>query len=789
MTIKELGSDQVGILIDLHGHSRHSTEPTNWVRHKFPFYPESLVDPKDYYRKLKEKGMSEIALTDHNEIQGCLDLNAAGLFCPLCAEITGHFLDGCKVHVLVYEITVAQYHKTIELRFNIYGLVRYLRTEKINHALAHPLYSVNNLLTADHVRQLLVLFDFFEINGARSEEFNQLVRKVVREVSGDQLEAIAQKFGIKDALTNPLKKFFIGGSDDHSGLKGAKVYTWHPGKTIADIFSSPEKIEIIGQGSVPMDMAQDLYSILYQKIKHSTALEEIIPYNEALQIIDTFLDQSNGHKRFLKSLFVKAKTFFGSQQVDSSDFQSVLISILTKVAEDKSDSKQPNHSKGWFELVSSVLDESIRHIINHIDEANKKGDIFEIMRSVLSLAVLASVFPIGFYLAYFIFHDTRLGARKLAAEILEKPGYELKKLRVAHLTDTFHAMNGVSRNLQQMQILAEELALDYKLIICDNQESQWGEKVFPPVASCDLPFYPEVKMIWPPMLEMLEYFYQQDFTHIHVATPASMGLFGLGLSTIFKVPLYITHHTALPQYIRTYTEEPMAEDAMWKYLRWFYRYCDKIFVPSLYFRDDLIRNAVPPEKIVLVPKGVDTERFQPGPKPDDGIFRLLYVGRISSDKDLPILVDAFKLLNRSNIKLIVVGDGPYREKMEKKLRGFPVEFTGYLEGAELVQCYQKADLFVFPSTKDTFGNVVLESHACGLPIIVTDIGGPKENVRHGFDGFIVEGLSVYALRDQIIAAIALDKEMLQTMGKVGRKEVEKRTFKKAFEEFLELYDW
>ena len=106
--------------------------------------------------------------------------------------------------------------------------------------------------------------------------------------------------------------------------------------------------------------------------------------------------------------------------------------------------------------------------------------------------------------------------------------------------------------------------------------------------------------------------------------------------------------------------------------------------------------------------------------------RLLYAGRVSREKDLHLLAEAFRRLwaEQPDITLTIVGDGPYLEDLRQLLRGTPTTFTGYREGEELATLYATSDLFVFPSATDTFGNVVLEAQASGVPIIVTNQGGP-----------------------------------------------------------------
>ena len=152
-----------------------------------------------------------------------------------------------------------------------------------------------------------------------------------------------------------------------------------------------------------------------------------------------------------------------------------------------------------------------------------------------------------------------------------------------------------------------------------------------------------------------------------------------------------------------------------------------------------------------------------------GSVKFLYVGRVSLEKNLELLVEAFMALIDSGtcVNLIIVGDGPYRAEMESKLTGYPVIFTGFLHGEELCAAYASSDVFVFPSTTDTFGNVVLEAQASGIPVIVSDSGGPKELMKDGTTGLIVAAHDSRALIDAM-RYFAENLPLIRTMGNEAR---------------------
>jgi glycosyltransferase involved in cell wall biosynthesis len=234
----------------------------------------------------------------------------------------------------------------------------------------------------------------------------------------------------------------------------------------------------------------------------------------------------------------------------------------------------------------------------------------------------------------------------------------------------------------------------------------------------------------------------------------------------------------------------------WTYLLWFYDQAGIVLTPSKYTANELAAKGVDPAKIRVVPGGVDIEKFHPdkadrikgsenGSEPKRTI---LYVGRVSKEKNLPLLVRVFKDLVDmvDNIRLKVVGDGPYRTEMEKELIGLPCTFTGCLEGDKLSEAYASADLFVFPSVSDTFGSVVLEAQASGIPVIVSDMGGPRENMIHGKTGLVVNGNDGVGLLNAIVTLIR-EPEQLHSMGRAARLYAEDRSFDAAFERSWNLY--
>ena len=184
---------------------------------------------------------------------------------------------------------------------------------------------------------------------------------------------------------------------------------------------------------------------------------------------------------------------------------------------------------------------------------------------------------------------------------------------------------------------------------------------------------------------MLTYCFEQNFDFILAATPGPVGMAALAISKILKLPFHGTYHTAFPQYVGAFTEDQALEDAAWRYMVWFYNQMNVIYAPSQAVKRELAEKGIDAGKILVYPRGVDTNRFHPSKR--NGFFRkremgtgtkFLYVGRISKEKDLHILSDAFRKISvqRPGCELVVVGDGPYLDEMRRQLRDLPAFFTG-----------------------------------------------------------------------------------------------------------------
>ncbi len=761
--------------IDLHVHSNSSKHPNEWILRQLGAQ-ECYTHPEEVYRIAKARGMDAVTITDHNSIDGCLAIAHHGDTFISCEYTTYFPDDGCKAHVVCYNITPQQHERIQEVRSNIFELAAFLKRRKIVHTLAHALFSPNSKLTPDHFDHLLKLFDTWEINGAKDFWANHYLKVILDAVKPDR------------KLT--------AGSDDHSSLTIAHAWTEVPGaRNIKEFLEGiAAGRTIVGEKkSTPHTLAWNIYSVGLQWLKHTNTV------NGSLSILDQYLlpperqRKSLGTKAWLNSLVVSPRYW-------AREIAVAAIGREFEKADNGSFAHLPDCQR-WFHLMDTITSKHIVKLGNDLINQLAARNYYSVFSNTgLPFALHALLAP------FFAAFGKYSSQRALGIEILRR--YRLKEIqpiKVAKFTDTFGTVDGVSRTLDEQLREAMRTGKDYTIISCVGEDNRCGLKVFPPLGMIDTPEFQQQKLCWPPILKMLDYCYTEQFTQIQASTPGPVGLAAMITAKTLGLPFQAVYHTHIPEFVGKVTDDPFMEEMCRKYCLWFYDSADVIFTPSEHTKNDLVKHGLRGEKIKVYPRGVDTLFFTPAKRSDywhrkwgvaDGTVKALYVGRVSKEKNLPILVQAFKTvvgsLKQDNdgaadpgIRLLVVGDGAYFEEMKDTCDGYPVTFAGELHGEELAEAFASADLFVFPSTTDTFGRVILEAMASGIPCIVSDVGGPKENIVHGVTGLVAPADNEAALSLAIMTlAFNMDRE---EMGKEAREFTETKSLSGAFDQYWSLY--
>src|SRR2546430_12850373 len=334
------------------------------------------------------------------------------------------------------------------------------------------------------------------------------------------------------------------------------------------------------------------------------------------------------------------------------------------------------------------------------------GNMLESMQALTAMA------PILIILAPYIygFHSqapSRKWLQKIFRELTGEIPEALQNNKRAWFTDTLEDVNGVATTIRKMT--AAGAAAGKELIVITSRNELTVDDIpiknFKPIGEFELPEYELQKLSFPPILQMLDYIQREKFSEIIISTPGPIGLTALLAAKMLNLQTSGIYHTDFPQYVRILTEDSFLESVTWRYMHWFYGQLDTVFVNSEEYRESWIKRGLDPAKLKIFPRGLDTELFQPARRDPaffekfgtcNGEVRLLYVGRISREKDLDLLVTAYRRLRDEGlpVELLVVGHGPYSEALAETLPD--AIFTGYLRGKELAAAYASADIFAFP---------------------------------------------------------------------------------------------
>src|SRR6184192_3950315 len=790
---------------DLHIHSRYSARSEEWLFRRFDF-PDSYSAPKELHRQLLERGMDYVTITDHDTIAGCLQIiNLPHSF--ISEQVTTYFPhDPCKLHILVWGISQEQHGEIEGVRDNILELQHYLQTAQIAHAVAHPLYSVNGQLDASHLERLILLFKHFEgINGLRDALLSDLAQTLFKQLTPEKIDVLANRHNLAPTHTEPWKKILVGGSDDHGGQFAASAFTETPAAKSAEKFLERVRngeCSAHGHGGTPLVLSHGFYNTVACFIQDR--------FNEKLGPGAALLE-----KMFSRFMEGRAPTEFTLKEKMEFIVQGVLSGKIF-------DFVKPANVSLWKELSGYFAQPEVKARLaaqlDGVHEPERRTFLMANMvaeqltfrffqkfvqeigsgNMVESMQALSAIAPILVILTPYIygFHSqapSRKWLRTVFSELTGEIPLALQNRKRAWFTDTLEDVNGVATTIRKMTAAGAEAGKEL-VVVVSSSESHVDDipiKNFPPIGEFELPEYELQKLSFPPILQMLDYIQREKFTEIIISTPGPVGLTALLAAKMLNLQTSGIYHTDFPQYIRILTEDSFLESMAWRYMHWFYGQLDTVFVNSEEYRQSWIKHGFDPARLKILPRGLDTELFTPARREAvfwekfgaaNGQVRLLYVGRISREKDLDVLADAYRRLRDEGVavQLFVVGHGPYSEAFAQSVP--EAFFTGYLRGKELATAYASADIFVFPSTTDTFGNVILEAQACGVPVIVSDSGGPKELVEDRTNGLITRSRDVNDFT-QAIRSLATDPALRERMGRFARDSVIDLSWPSAFGRF------
>lgn len=676
---------------DLHVHSVYSTDSGNYALRRARL-GESYTAPERVYRVCKARGMDLVTISDHNTLEGALRIaHLPAAF--LSVEVTTRFPgEEIPLHVLVWDLTEQDHRDLQPYRSSVFELVAFLRERGLAHGLAHPLYRMGNRLTVAHMEQLLVLFGIWEgRNGARSRESNELACRLAASLTPETVARLADRHGLEPPA-HVGRVALTGGSDDHGALDVATTWTETPAASAEEFFSE------IAAGRGGPGGAHGSTT----KLAHA-----------------------------LTALLVNAYRAGGGELPD------MLAARVERLFDSDGKNADERHAEisGAMGDLARVLGERAR--AGGVGLSSLPG-IGGRLGAVAFAAALQAP-----YLATAHHHaDSRQSLRAIEHGFfggdVEEP-----HPRALVFTDTFAEMNGVAGTMRQLAAASAAGGFAGTVVTAGDRAPS-GAVALRADWVASLPGYETLELAFPVPTDVLACVEQERPDVVHVATPGPVGLCGLAVARLLGIPVVGSYHTELGPYALHLTRDLLVAQATEGYVDWFYRQCTTVLAPTASVAATLRARGY--RDVGIWGRGVDHELFHPRRR--DELLRtqllvgadalLLSVGRISHEKRLDSLLQAYAALTRAlpSVRLLIVGDGPARRELERTAPA-GVAFYGEARNEELARLYAAADLFCFASTTDTFGQVLLEAAASGLPVVAAGAGGALDLVGDRETGLLV----------------------------------------------------
>ena len=694
---------------DMHCHSTASELSRLGVQRAVGL-PECATPPEEVYELAKRRGMDFVTITDHDTIDGVMEIaDRPDVF--VSEELTAAFRgEPQEVHVLCYGIDPADHEWLQAHRGDVELCAAYMYEREIACALAHPYYTVAAPLTARHRRRLAELFAVWEVrNGARAPELNRPAATYVATRDGTG----------------------IGGSDDHAGVDVGRTWTEAPRAA-----SPAEFLARIRGGEALAAGAQGSAA----KWAHAAI---------ALAIRALGVDSSSGAPDPRRVLGMAARLLREGEvrqgatggDLDPEDARCLLAAWLSAVGLQDHSGEQlialmqedgfshadlyrracRAHERRLGQAVETVLAAAR----GEADVAAAAGGVFD--------ACIAAV-PYAPAAAFLANEQVKLRAISPVNGRLGGSGADHTP-RVAIIADGIGSTHGVSRTIQEIrqrgverfeiEVLGTDAAVDRRLAA---------------VAEIDVPFYPGLRIGVPSLPGAVQALADGCFDAVHVCSPGPAGIAGALVARALALPLLGSYHTELVAYAGLRSGERRVAEAMAAAVALFYNACDLVLSPSGASDQALAAIGTPAERVLRWDRGVDTSRFDRSLRTRGAAeerLDVLYSGRITREKGADLLAAAFLLAREREprLHLVLAGGGPEQERLAERL-GEDATFLGWLEGEDLARAYAEADIFLFPSATDTFGQVILEAQASGLPVVAVAAGGPLSLIDDGVDGLL-----------------------------------------------------
>jgi glycosyltransferase involved in cell wall biosynthesis/predicted metal-dependent phosphoesterase TrpH len=738
--------------VDMHCHSTASQESKLGVQRAVGL-PECATPPQEVYELAKRRGMDFVTITDHDTIAGVLQIaDRPDVF--VSEELTAHFRgEPQAVHVLCYGITPEDHEWLQGHRGDVEICAAYMFEREILCALAHPYYTVGAPLTARHHRRLAALFDIWEVrNGARARELNRPAATYMR----------------------TLDRSGTGGSDDHAGVDIGRTWTEAPpASTPVDFLAHVRAGNVIAAGSQGSAA----------KWAHAAIALAARALGRGEETAGAGAPDPATVMTMVQRLLSEGDARHGAvgRDLQPQDARRLLRAWLSAVELDHLDEEG---------LIAYMQDERF----SHADLYRRACRVHERkLRLAVGQAVRAARGEGGVGPAAVGLFDSCIAAIPYAPSTAflanEKAKLDPRREdgetpRVAILADGIGSTHGVTRVIEEIR---QRGVPGYEIEVVGTDPEV--DRRLSAVADFDVPFYPGLRIGVPSLSAAVQTLADGTFDVIHVCSPGPVGVAGALVSRGLGVPLIGSYHTELTAYAGLRSGERRVADAMALGVSAFYGACDLVLSPSPASDATLAEIGVAANKVVRWDRGVDTTRFDPalrGQTALPGPINVLYAGRVTREKGADLLADAFLQARERNpqLHLVLVGGGPEQERLRERV-GEAASFLGWLEGAELAGAYASADIFLFPSRTDTFGQVILEAHASGLPVVAVAEGGPLSLIENRVSGLLCDP-DGRALADAVLE-LADSPLLRERLARAGLASVRQRTWERALERLAAGY--
>ncbi len=687
--------------VDMHCHSTASQLSRLGVQRSLGL-PECATPPAEVYELAKRRGMDFVTITDHDTIAGCLELDGRP-DCFVSEELTARFAgEPQAVHVLCYGITPGDHEWLQAHSGDVEACAAYLHENGIACALAHPFFNVAAPLTRRHRRRLAELFPVWEVcNGSRAAELNMPAALYVDTHGGTG----------------------IGGSDDHAGVDIGRTYTEVPAAATPEEFLRHLRhgdAEAGGeQGSAAKwthaAMALATRALVLGDEGEGSAAGAPSPA-AVLKMAERVIREGTAREGKVAA------------DIGPDDARCLLEAWLAGIGLDLRGRELIAYlqSDGFshadlYRRARRIHDRRLRAAVAQRVEAVRDGELPGALNRVFEALV-----PALPYAPSTIF----LGAEK--AKLSSRAG---ERRRVALIADGIASMHGVTHTIEQIR---ERGVPGFEVDVIGTDAGV--DRRLPAAAELELPFYAGMTLGVPGLPDLVETLADGGYDLVHVTAPGPAGVAATLLSRLTGVPLLGSYHTELAAYAGLRSGDGGIEAIASTALAAFYGVPGVVLSPSPAADGSLVALGVEAARIRRWERGVDSERFDPARADRDayrGEIKVLYAGRMTREKGVDLLAESFLRARRADprLHLLLAGGGPEEAELRDRL-GEHATFLGWLGGEELACAYASADIFLFASSTDTYGQVILEAAASGLPVVAVAEGGPAALIENRHTGLL-----------------------------------------------------